>query len=37
MTLIVPHQLSPVIHEENVPLLANKEGVVIMMPNEHSL
>lgn len=37
MTLIVPHQLSPVIHEENAPLLANKEGVVIMMLNEHSL
>lgn len=37
MTLIVPHHLSLVIHEENAPLLANKEGVVIMIFNEHSL
>lgn len=37
MPLIVPHHLSSVIHEENAPLLANKEGVVIMMLNEHSL
>lgn len=37
MTLIVQHQLSSVIHEENAPLLANKEGVFIMMFNEHSL
>ena len=37
MTLIVPHHLLSVIHEENAPLLAKKEGVVIMMFNEHSL
>lgn len=37
MTLIGLHQLSPVTHEENAPLLANKEGVFIMMFNEHSL
>lgn len=34
MTLIVRHQLSSVIHEKNAPLLANKEGVVIMMFND---
>lgn len=36
-TSVVLYQLSLVIHEENVPLLANKEGVVTMMFNEHSL
>lgn len=37
MILIGLHQLSPVTQKRMPPLLANKEGVFIMMFNEHSI